>query len=73
MTAETAPLRIFSCLRCRHQWPSRLDRKPKRCPGCKSPYWDFVKGSLPRGELSHRSAGREPIRPSTASKGRRKK
>ncbi len=35
----TTPLRIFKCLRCGHEWPSKMD-KPLVCPKCKSPYWD---------------------------------
>lgn len=30
----------FACLRCGHTWiPRRVD-KPRRCPKCKTPYWD---------------------------------
>jgi len=34
-------LRIVKCLRCGHEWPTRLEH-PLRCanPKCKSPYWD---------------------------------
>lgn len=28
-----------TCGRCYHWWISMLDR-PKKCPSCKSPYWD---------------------------------
>jgi len=28
------------CLRCDYQWQSRLKRKPKVCPKCKSYFWD---------------------------------
>ena len=30
---------IHKCLRCGHEWPSRLERLPKVCPSCNSPYW----------------------------------
>lgn len=29
----------LTCLRCDHVWGSRLERKPRVCPKCKSPYW----------------------------------
>jgi len=28
------------CLRCDYEWESRLERKPKVCPKCKSYFWD---------------------------------
>ena len=28
------------CYRCGKMWWPRQPRKPVRCPGCKSPYWD---------------------------------
>jgi len=28
------------CYRCGKSWWPRQPRKPVRCPGCKSPYWD---------------------------------
>jgi predicted Zn-ribbon and HTH transcriptional regulator len=31
---------ILRCLHCRHVWPSRLGRKPKVCPKCKSYNWN---------------------------------
>jgi len=30
----------WECLRCGHKWVPRIKREPKRCPGCKSPYWN---------------------------------
>ncbi len=36
-------LRIHKCLRCGHEWPSRLERLPKVCPKCNSPYWNKPK------------------------------
>lgn len=30
----------FGCLRCNHNWFSRVKRYPRICPKCKSPYWD---------------------------------
>ena len=29
-----------TCLRCGKVWWPRAQSKPKRCPGCKNPYWD---------------------------------
>ena len=29
-----------TCLRCGKAWWPRSQRKPKRCPQCKNPYWD---------------------------------
>ena len=40
---------IARCKRCTHEWIKRSDRKPKRCPNCKSPYWDIPPGKLPMG------------------------
>ena len=34
---------IHKCLRCGHEWPSRLERLPKVCPKCNSPYWNKPK------------------------------
>ncbi len=29
------------CYRCGHEWkPTSMDKAPKACPKCKSPYWD---------------------------------
>ena len=36
-------LNIHKCLRCGHDWASRMDRLPKVCPKCKSPYWNKPK------------------------------
>ncbi len=36
-------IRIHRCLRCGYDWPSRLDRLPKVCPKCNSPYWNKPK------------------------------
>lgn len=36
------------CKRCGHPWIKREDRETKKCPKCKSPYWNKerkVKGS----------------------------
>ena len=32
-------IKVFKCLRCGHEWPSKQER-PRVCPKCKSPYWD---------------------------------
>lgn len=31
------------CLRCEHDWTLRIDKEPKCCPGCHSPYWNVPK------------------------------
>lgn len=32
---------MLECKRCGYQWmPKTENRKPKTCPGCKSPYWE---------------------------------
>jgi predicted Zn-ribbon and HTH transcriptional regulator len=34
-------IKILSCLRCAHEWASKLKiGEPKNCPKCKSPYWN---------------------------------
>ncbi|UVT15124.1 MAG: hypothetical protein H8K04_15045 [Nitrospira sp.] len=33
-------LHQLRCHRCGKEWWPRQPRKPARCPGCKSPYWD---------------------------------
>jgi len=33
-------LRIHRCLRCDHEWASRLERLPAVCPKCNSRYWN---------------------------------
>ena len=30
---------VWKCTRCQHQWVPRITSIPKRCPNCKSPYW----------------------------------
>ena len=31
----------YCCERCSHEWiPRNLEREPRVCPKCKSPYWD---------------------------------
>jgi len=36
-------IKLLNCLRCDHKWASRLERLPKVCPKCKSPYWNSKK------------------------------
>ena len=45
-----AALRIVRCLRCGHEWATKLDR-PTRCanPNCKSPYWDWPRKGAGEG------------------------
>ena len=33
-------IRIVECNRCGYKWATRLDREPKCCSKCKSPYWN---------------------------------
>lgn len=30
----------YKCLRCKHKWIPRKEKKPRWCPKCHSPYWD---------------------------------
>ena len=30
----------WRCHRCGHRWYGRLDRSPKQCAACRSPYWN---------------------------------
>jgi predicted Zn-ribbon and HTH transcriptional regulator len=40
MTQETKEVKLWTCLRCKHKWANRKNRKPKICPKCKSYLWD---------------------------------
>ena len=56
LTAEqsTPALHQQTCLRCGKRWWPRLPHKPKRCPACKSPYWNRprrIRSDYPRGSL----------------------
>ncbi len=33
-------VRAWACNRCGHRWLPRIRREPKRCPKCRSPYWN---------------------------------
>lgn len=35
-------MKIVTCLRCGHEWPTKLER-PVRCAKCRTPYWDRYK------------------------------
>lgn len=35
------------CLRCEKTWAPRINKLPKYCPKCKSPYWNKSR----RGEI----------------------
>jgi hypothetical protein len=38
---KTVRLPYWTCTRCRHGWIGKAPRtSPKRCPQCKSPYWN---------------------------------
>jgi ribosomal protein L37E len=47
-------LSIMTCTRCGHQWIKRLLTKPKRCPCCKTPYWNRPRG--PKWAAKHAAA-----------------
>ena len=36
-------IKLLKCLRCGWEWASRMERLPKVCPRCKSPYWNKPK------------------------------
>lgn len=42
---------INICKRCEYEWPSRIEGRPRQCPGCKSPRWD-TEARKPGGEGS---------------------
>lgn len=33
-------LKIVSCKRCGHEWPTKDEGKIRVCPKCHSPWWD---------------------------------
>lgn len=33
-----------TCKRCGHKWASRIEKKPRACPNCKSYKWDLERG-----------------------------
>jgi len=35
------------CLRCGHEWISRIETRAKSCPACKSFRWSIPKGGKP--------------------------
>lgn len=37
--AQVDSSQVEMCMRCGHAWLRRVERQPKRCPRCKSPYW----------------------------------
>ena len=37
-------LSTLTCLRCGATWIPRVEA-PKRCPSCKSPYWNVERGT----------------------------
>lgn len=41
-------LNICHCLKCGHEWASRLYRVPRMCPSCKAPKWMYPKVYRPR-------------------------
>jgi len=47
---EGSMIRILNCLRCGHEWPSRLPEPPAKCPRCKSELWDQPKVQRPQAQ-----------------------
>lgn len=44
---------MVECLRCGTSWvPKQEDKKPRVCPGCKSPYWDVARKQKKTEEAS---------------------
>lgn len=35
-------MKTLMCKRCGYKWLPRI-KTPKRCPGCKSPYWNTTR------------------------------
>lgn len=42
-------VRVYACLRCGHETRTRDGKRPLRCGGCKSPYWDRERTSRQTG------------------------
>jgi len=43
MATQTVEIKLigFRCERCGHEWvPKSINKEPKVCPKCKSPYWN---------------------------------
>lgn len=45
-------IQIHNCLRCKHEWASKMERLPKVCPKCKSPYWNRVKTKFNKKDVN---------------------
>jgi hypothetical protein len=50
------------CRRCGKAWWPRQLRKPVRCPGCKSPYWDKPRRVKQAGTPSNESVNKGALR-----------
>lgn len=37
---QIVDVEMWKCFRCGHLWEKKSEEKPRRCAGCKSPYWD---------------------------------
>lgn len=37
------------CFRCYHRWKKRIQKPPKYCPKCKSPYWNRPRKKILKG------------------------
>lgn len=43
MATPTVEIKLvgFRCERCEYEWvPKSIEREPRVCPKCKSPYWN---------------------------------
>jgi len=54
------------CKRCEHEWIPKLQRVPRVCPKCKSPYWNTSRNATRSTPISWRSTtrtvtGRPPV------------
>ncbi len=46
---------VCRCERCGYEW-QLIGKEPKRCPDCKSRYWNIPKGTLPIGRPPKKSS-----------------
>ena len=44
---------MYLCVRCGHDWNTRITGRPCNCPQCKSPLWDRPRTSVQKVRLAH--------------------
>ena len=44
---------MYHCVRCGHDWNTRITGRPCNCPQCKSPLWDRPRTSVQKVRLAH--------------------